>query len=116
MALGNNWVDYADDYLVVRLIGITEAIKMSRIWQRCSASRSRRQSNGLAAETVFNLTLNRSSKATLSNHFQSRQQSQATLVSLRIFETLLGATVPKSDCAFAVYVHKPVYPACKIPG
>jgi hypothetical protein len=60
--------------------------------------------------------LNRSSKATLSNHFQSRQQSQTTLVSLRIFETLLGATVPKSDCAFAVYVHKPVYPACKIPG
>lgn len=31
MALGNTWIDCADDYLVVRLIGITEAIKMCRI-------------------------------------------------------------------------------------
>jgi tRNA uridine 5-carboxymethylaminomethyl modification enzyme len=31
MALGNTWIDCADDYLVVRLIGITGAINLSHI-------------------------------------------------------------------------------------
>jgi hypothetical protein len=36
MALGYTWIDCADDYLVVRLIGITDAIKMCRIWNAAS--------------------------------------------------------------------------------